>query len=112
MITNNGTQFACIRFEDFCKKREINLRFSSTYHPQSNDMIEVINRTILQQLKERLHQAKGNWPEEVPHILWAYRTTPKIAIGEIPISLVYGAEAVIPVEIQVSRFGIQYPKIS
>ncbi|XP_070036086.1 uncharacterized protein [Nicotiana tomentosiformis] len=32
-------------------------------------------------------------------VLWAYRTTAKTSMGETPFSLVYGAEALIPVEI-------------
>ena len=36
--------------------------------------------------------------EELPHVLWTYRTTPRRSTGETPFSLTYGAEAVIPLE--------------
>ena len=36
--------------------------------------------------------------EELPHVLWTYRTTPCRFTGETPFSLTYGAEAVIPLE--------------
>ena len=36
--------------------------------------------------------------EELPHVLWTYRTTPRRSIGETPFSMTYGAEAVIPLE--------------
>ena len=36
--------------------------------------------------------------EELPHVLWAYRTTPHRSTGETPFSMTYGAEAVIPLE--------------
>ena len=36
--------------------------------------------------------------EELPHVLWAYRTTPRRSIGETPFSMSYGAEAVIHIE--------------
>nr|XP_009798091.1 PREDICTED: uncharacterized protein LOC104244375 [Nicotiana sylvestris] len=49
--------------------------------------------------QKRLKESKGNWPEVLPGILWAYRTTTKTSTGETPFSLVYGAEALIPVEI-------------
>lgn len=39
------------------------------------------------------------WAEELPNVLWAYRTTPQISTGETPYSLDYEAEAVIPIEI-------------
>ena len=36
--------------------------------------------------------------EELPHVLWMYRTTPHRSTGETPFSMTYGAEAVIPLE--------------
>ena len=36
--------------------------------------------------------------EELPHVLWTYRTTPRWSTGETPFSMTYGAEAVIPLE--------------
>ena len=36
--------------------------------------------------------------EELPHVLWTYRITPRRSIGETPFSMTYGAEAVIPLE--------------
>ena len=42
---------------------------------------------------------KGRWVEELPHVLWTYRTTPRRSTGETPFSMTYGAEAVIPLEI-------------
>lgn len=36
--------------------------------------------------------------EELPHVLWEYRTTIQNSTGETPFSLTYGAEVVVPVE--------------
>jgi len=47
-------------------------------------------------LKKRLDGVKGRLAEELPNILWAYRTIPKRSTGETPFFLTYGAEAVIP----------------
>ena len=49
-------------------------------------------------MKKRLDNAKGKWVEELPHVFWTYRTTPRRSTGETPFSLTYGAEAVIPLE--------------
>jgi len=49
-----------------------------------------------------LEKAKGTWDDEVPRILWAYHTTPQSTTKETPFSLVYGTDAMIPVEIQES----------
>ncbi|RVW50249.1 Gypsy retrotransposon integrase-like protein 1 [Vitis vinifera] len=50
-------------------------------------------------LKERLEQAKGKWVEELPGVLWAYRTTPGRPTGNTPFALTYGMDVVIPTEI-------------
>ena len=36
--------------------------------------------------------------EELPHVLWTYRTTPRRSTGKTPFSITYRAEAVIPLE--------------
>ena len=49
-------------------------------------------------LKKRLDDAKGRWVEELPHVLWTYRTTPQKSTRETSFSMTYGAEAVISLE--------------
>ena len=36
--------------------------------------------------------------EELPHVLWTYRTMPRRSTGETPFSMTYGAKAIIPLE--------------
>lgn len=37
--------------------------------------------------------------EELPLVLWSYRTTPQSSTGENPFRLTYGSDALIPIEI-------------
>ena len=76
--------------------------FASVEHPETNEQVESANRVLLRGLKRRLEKAKGTWAEEVPRIVWAYHTMPQSTTGETPFSLVYGSDAMIPVEIQES----------
>jgi len=46
-----------------------------------------------------LDTAKGRWPEELIEVQWAYKCTPQSSTNESPFSLVYDADAMIPVEI-------------
>lgn len=98
LIANNGSQFIADDFRAFCTKYEIDLRFASVEYPQVNGQAESTNKIILNGIRKRLHQKKGKWPEELPHVLWAHRTTYKNATGETPYNLAFGTEAVIPVE--------------
>ena len=59
-------------------------------------------------IKTRLEGAKGLWPEGLPNILWAYRTTARTPTGETPFRLTYGIEAVIPVEIGLTTWRTNY----
>ncbi|XP_070029322.1 uncharacterized protein [Nicotiana sylvestris] len=54
---------------------------------------------MIQNLKKRLEEAKGKWPEKLPRVLWAYRTTVKSSTGETLFSLGYRVEALISVEV-------------
>ena len=52
--------------------------------------------------------AKGAWPEELPCILWAYKTTAQTSTGEIPFNLTYGTKAVIPIEVGITSLKREF----
>ena len=45
-----------------------------------------------------MDDTKERWVEELPHVLWAYRTLPRRSTRETPFAMTYGAKAVIPLE--------------
>ena len=57
---------------------------------------------MLKLIKTRLEGAKGAWPDELPRVLWAYRTTVRTPTGETPFKMAFGTEAVVPMEVGVS----------
>ena len=73
-------------------------RYSIPTYPQGNGQFETVNKVIVNGLKKRLDDAKGRWVEELPHVLWTYRTTPRRSTGESPFLMTYGVEATIPLE--------------
>ena len=73
-------------------------RYFTPAYPQGNGQAEAVNKVIVRGLKKRLDDAKGKWVEELPYVLWTYRTTPRRSTGETPFSMTYGAGAVIPLE--------------
>nr|GEW22677.1 hypothetical protein [Tanacetum cinerariifolium] len=86
-------------YDILAKGLEIKLISTSVYHSQANREVKRANRSIMQEIKTRLHQDGAGWVKELPNILWAHRTMPKTSNRETPISLAYGTKAVIPVEI-------------
>jgi len=97
LVSDNGTQFASQQLGKLCTKLGVKQLFASVKHPQTNGQVESANQVLLRVLERRLD--KANWAEKVPRIVWAYHTTPQSTTRETPFSLVYGSDAMIPVEI-------------
>ena len=67
---------------------------------QANGQIKAINKTIKRNLKKKLKDLKGRWADELPEVLWSYRTTTRSITRETLFSLAYGYEAMVSVEIR------------
>ena len=107
LVFDNGKQFDNSAFKNFCSELGIRNHYSSPAHTQANGQVEVTNRTLLKIIKTRLEGAKGIWPDELPSVLWAYRTTVRTPTGETPFRLAYGTDAVIPAEIGLTSYRVQ-----
>ena len=101
IILDNGTQFDSKEFRELCNELGIKKNFSLVDHPQTNGQAKAVNKIIKHNLKTKLEEHKGFWADELPKVLWAYRTTSRTSTGETPFSLAYRVEAMIPVEVGV-----------
>jgi hypothetical protein len=70
----------------------------------SNGQVERANGMILQGLKPRIYNDLNKfgkrWMKELPSVVWRLRTTPSRATGFTPFFLVYGAEAILPTDLE------------
>src|SRR5664279_5071375 len=100
IITDNDTQFTSGAFLSYYEGMGIKVCFASVAHPRSNGQVERANAEVLRGLKaktfDRLETCGKNLIEQLPSVLWSLCTTPSRAISEMPFSLVYGAEVVLP----------------
>ena len=78
---------------------------SSAYRPQTNGAVEDANKNIKRILRKMVETSK-DWSEKLPFVLWAYRTSFRTSTGATPYSLVYGMEAVLPVEIEIRSLRV------
>ena len=98
LISNNSLQFDSKSFRRYYCDLGIINRYSIPAYLQGNGQAEAVNNVIVNGLKKRLDDAKGKWVEELSHVLWTYRNTPRRSTGETPFSMTYGAKAIIPLE--------------
>ena len=106
LISDNGKQFDNDSFQDFCLQLGIRNHYFSLAHPQANGQVEVTNQSLLKIIKTRLEGAKSIWPEELPSILWAYRTTARTPTEETPFWITYRNEAVIPAKVGLTGYRV------
>ena len=108
IITDNRRQFDNHDFREFCQNLGVGLKFCTPAHPQANGQVEAANKVIKKLMKTRLGEKNGAWVDELPGVLWAYRTTHKTATGEILFALAFDHEVVVLVEIGVGTHRIKY----
>ena len=78
---------------------------SSAYRPQTNGVVEAANKNIKRILRKMV-EASRDWSEKLPFALWDYRTSLHTSIAATSYSLVYGMEAMLPVEIEMGSLRI------
>ena len=101
IFSDNGTPFVN---KDFCKlldHRHIKHRISTPYYPQGNGQAEATNQVLLRILSKIVHEYEGGRSEHLLETLWAYRSSAKTTTSFSPFFLVYGIEAISPVELLV-----------
>ena len=79
---------------------------SYPYNPQSNGQVESFNKILKQMLSNTVSESQKDWHERIHEALWSYRTSTRRSTGTTPFNLVYGAEAVLPVEIELPSLRI------
>ncbi|CAL8992761.1 unnamed protein product [Prunus brigantina] len=107
LVTDSGSQFIDKQITAFFSKYKIKQHLSTSWYTQGNGQAEASNKVILDCLKKRLEGAEGKWVDELPGVLWAYRTTKQRSTGETPFSLPYGMEAIIPPHITVPSISLE-----
>ncbi|PKI56992.1 hypothetical protein CRG98_022618 [Punica granatum] len=70
-----------------------------------NGAVEAANKNIKKNIKKMTVNYK-DWHEMLPYALLAYRTSIRTSTGATPYSLVYGMEAILPIEVEIPSMRI------
>ena len=70
-----------------------------------NGAVEAANKNI-KRILEKMTITYKDWHEMLPFALMAYRTSVRTLNGATPYSLVYGTEAVLPIEVEIPSLRV------
>ncbi|MCO5577321.1 hypothetical protein L7F22_031149 [Adiantum nelumboides] len=98
IVSDQGTHFINEVIRVLLGEFLVTHRRSAPYHPQANDQAESTNKVLCTALTKVVEGNRGSWEQKLPSVLWAYRMAYKTSVGSTPFELVYGLNAVLPIE--------------
>eukprot|EP00253_Pinus_taeda_P031060 PITA_31060 len=99
LVTKYAVAFRAKELVEMCNSMGIKLVHSTSYYPQGNGLAESSNKNLIRIIKKLLEDNKNNWDAKLKYALWANRVTIKKSTGNCPFRLVYGIEAVFPIQL-------------
>ncbi|MCO5591335.1 hypothetical protein L7F22_045317 [Adiantum nelumboides] len=101
IVFDNGPRFRKGLLTEVCEELHIIHWHSTPYYPQSNGLVETANG-IIAGIIRKMEKNKTKLVDEFLYgALWAYRTTYREATEFTPFHLVYGQEALQPIELNI-----------
>src|SRR6185312_11409811 len=106
LTTDQGSSFISKEVRAFAKSYKIKLLNSSPYYAQANGQTESSNKILIKLIKKKIEENPKRWHEVLSEALWAHRISRHGATKVTPFELVYGQEAVLPVEINLDAYRL------
>jgi transposase InsO family protein len=106
IISRNGPSFIYSNFTQFLSKFGVKHFTSSTYYPQGNGQVESTNKNLVKILKKIIDDKPRQWHTLLTYALWTDRTTTKYSTSHTPFQLLYGQEAIIPIELELTSLQL------
>ena len=100
LVTDNGTENLNKAMRETLESLRIHHIKTSVYHPQSNAKVERSHRTMNDILSKLMTDDKKckSWDLHLPQALGAMRFSYNESTGQSPFSLLYGRDAVLPID--------------
>jgi hypothetical protein len=106
LTSDQGASFMSHQFREFAESFRIKLLNSSPYYAQANGQAESSNKILIKLIKKKIEEHPRRWHEVLSEALWAHRISKHGATQVTPYELVYGQEAVLPVEINLQALRV------
>ncbi len=84
VTSDRGSEFVSHFFRSLGKALNMNLHFTSGYHPEGDGQTERVNQTLEQYLRAYCNYQQDNWDELLPLAEFAYNNAPNASTGVSP----------------------------
>jgi len=101
LLTDRGTHFVNEMLDSLCNELGVKYQLSTAYHPQTNGLVERFNRTLCEAIAKYANENKDDWDDYITSVLFAYRTKKHNTTRHELFYLIYGRDAVLPIEFTV-----------
>src|SRR6266540_2619416 len=102
LTTDQGSSFMVKEVKEFAESYGIKMLNSSPYYEQANGQAESSNKILIKLIKKKIEDHPRRWHEAMSEALWAHRISRHGATKVTPYELVYGQEAILPVEVNLA----------
>ena len=96
ITSDRGSQFVSELWKQFATSLGVELRPTTSYHPQANGLVERLHRDLKASLRARLDSAGDKWTDQLPWVLLGLRTTFKEDLHASSAELVFGEALSVP----------------
>ena len=94
--SDNGKAFVGNLTKELMKRSHIAQAHSTTYHPQTNGLVERQNRTLVNMLRVYCSRYMTDWDKYLPQVVGAYNSTQHSTTGIGPFMMLTGRERARP----------------
>ncbi|CAF4246300.1 unnamed protein product [Rotaria sp. Silwood2] len=109
ILSDRGSHFQNKLMENLQKLIGYNHIYSTSYHPQTNGVVERFNATFVAQISKLQNSQSNNWDEFLQPVVFAYNTGVHKSTKFSPYELVYGRPARLPIHAQSTQFTFNKP---
>ena len=95
---DQGGEFNSGLFKELHRLAGIKSSNTTPYHPQGDGQCERLNRTLVNMLKTLSGKEKSDWKSHLPKLAYAVNSTRNKTTGFSPHYLMFGREAVLPID--------------
>ena len=99
VLTDQGTNFLSKLVKNICKLFKITQLRTTSYHLQTDGLVERFNRTLCDMLASYVNQEPSMWDIYLPFVTLAYNSARQTSLKESPFFLFFGREVILPNDI-------------